>query len=186
MPVANNEDVTLQDVPDHLAPGLKLVIVGINPGNRSGATGHHYAYPGNHFWPLLNDSGLLPERLTYETDYRALEFGIGLTNLCDRTTREANELTREELIEGATSLRAKLLHYAPSVVCFNGMSIYAAFAGAKKVRPGLQAERLGGSLMYVMPSSSGRTAAYPRQKKLEYYRELRDLIDSIAIGANTA
>ncbi len=101
--MANNGEVTAQDVPDHLAPGLKLVIVGINPGVRSGATGHHYAYPGNHFWPLLYESGLLPERLTYETDHRALEFGIGLTNLCDRTTREANDLSREELAEGAVT-----------------------------------------------------------------------------------
>ena len=170
--------MTTEDVPDHLAPSLKLVIVGINPGIRSGATGHHYAYPGNHFWPLLNESGLLPERLTFETDYRALEFGIGLTNLCDRTTREANELTRAELAAGAANLRAKLLRYAPGVVCFNGMGIYEAFAGVKKVRPGLQEERLGETLLFVVPSSSGRTAAYPRPKKLEYYRELRDLVES--------
>ncbi len=178
--------MTVQDVPDHLAPGLKLVIVGINPGVRSGATGHHYAYPGNHFWPLLNQSGLLPEPLNYETDYRALEFGIGLTNLCDRTTREANDLTREELAAGAADLREKLLRYRPGVICFNGMSIYQAFAGIKKVQPGLQAERLGDSLLYVMPSSSGRTAAYPRQKKLAYYHELRDLVEEVAARMATA
>lgn len=181
-PVTNNGDVTTQDVPDHLAPGLKLVIVGINPGVRSGATGHHYAYPGNHFWPLMNDSGLLPERLTYATDYRALEFGIGLTNLCDRTTREANDLTKEELMAGALSLREKLLHYQPGVVCFNGMSIYQAFSGTRKVRPGLQDERIGHSRLFVVPSSSGRTAAYPRPKKLEFFRQLRDLVESVAAG----
>ena len=184
--MTNNDYVTLQDVPDHLAPGLKLVIVGINPGVRSGATGHHYAYPGNHFWPLLYESGLLPERLTYETDYRALEFGIGLTNLCDRTTREANELTREELAEGAACLREKLQRYAPDVVCFNGMGIFEAFAGVKKVRPGLQTESLGHTRLFVVPSSSGRTAAYPRPKKLEYYRELRDLIEGVAREAAPA
>ncbi len=175
-----------QGVPDHLAPGLKLVIVGINPGIRSGTTGHHYAYPGNHFWPLLNESGLLPERLSYETDYRALEFGIGLTNLCERTTREANELTRAELAEGAARLREKLLFFKPSVVCFNGMGIYEAFAGVKKVHPGLQEERLGDTLLYVMPSSSGRTAAYPRPKKLEYYQELRELVESVTSEAAPA
>lgn len=175
-----------QDVPDHLAPGLKLVIVGINPGIRSGATGHHYAFPGNHFWPLLYDSGLLPERLTYEADYRALEFGIGLTNLCDRTTREASELTREELAAGAENLKRKLLACSPAAVCFNGMGIYEAFTGTKKVRPGLQDERLGESLLFVVPSSSGRTAAYPRQKKLEFYRQLRDLLDGRQIKAASA
>ncbi|HEU0075473.1 MAG TPA: mismatch-specific DNA-glycosylase, partial [Dehalococcoidia bacterium] len=134
--------------------------------------------------PLLNESGLLPERLTYETDYRALEFGIGLTNLCDRTTREANELTRKELAEGAANLRKKLLRYAPGVVCFNGMGIYEAFAGVKKVRPGLQDERLGATLLFVVPSSSGRTAAYPRQVKLGYFRELKQLVDSLPVEAS--
>jgi TDG/mug DNA glycosylase family protein len=82
------------------------------------------------------------------------------------------------LAAGAANLRAKLLRYAPGVVCFNGMGIYEAFAGVKKVRPGLQEERLGETLLFVVPSSSGRTAAYPRPKKLEYYRELRDLVES--------
>ena len=184
--------VPIQDVPDHLCPGLKLVIVGINPGLRSGASGHHYAYPGNHFWPLLYDSGLLPERLTYAEDHRVLEYGIGLTNLCDRTSREANELSRTELAEGAAALRRKLMEYAPRVVCFNGMGIYDAFVqvldaseGAaeaprrRKIVPGLQPERLGNSRMFVVPSSSGRTAAYPRGVKLDYYRQLRDLIEGL-------
>src|SRR5688572_6862198 len=102
-----------QDVPDYLRAGLKLVLVGINPGRRSGATGHHYAFPGNHFWPLLYQSGLLPLPLTFAEDARVLEFDIGLTNLCDRTTREAGELTRDELALGAASLRQKLLDCSP-------------------------------------------------------------------------
>ena len=183
-----------QDVPDYLRPGLDLVIVGINPGLRSGATGHHYAYPGNHFWPLLFDAGLLSERLTFESDHRALEFDIGLTNLCDRTTQEANDLTREEMAEGARTLRSKLLACAPRTVCFNGMGIYDAFLAAweleegsevrrRKVTPGLQSERLGESRLFVVPSSSGRTAAYPRAVKLEYYRQLKQLIDDIKAEA---
>ncbi len=183
-----------QDVPDHLRPGLKLIIVGINPGLRSGATGHHYAYAGNHFWPLLFDSGLLPERLTYESDHRTLEFDIGLTNLCHRTTQEANQLTREELADGARALRAMLLEYAPMVVCFNGMGIYDAFLAnwddlsptsgkRRKITPGLQPEQLGAMRLFVVPSSSGRTAAYPRQVKLEYFRQLKLLIDSLPVEA---
>jgi mismatch-specific thymine-DNA glycosylase len=184
----------LQDVPDYLRPGLRLVIVGINPGLRSGATGHHYAYAGNHFWPLLFDSGLLPERLTYESDHRTLEFDIGLTNLCDRTSREANELTREEMAAGAQTLRAKLLDCNPAVVCFNGMGIYDAFLTSwdevappngkrHKVTPGLQPERLGEMRMFVVPSSSGRTAAYPRQIKLDYFRQLKQMVDSLPMEA---
>lgn len=167
----------MQDVPDHLGPGLDLVIVGINPGLRSGAAGHHYAYPGNHFWPLLYHSGLLPEPLGFRDDHRVLEFGIGLTNLVDRTSREASELSQAEMAAGAANLRQKLLHYRPRVICFNGMGIYAAFSGRKTVAPGLQPERLEDTLLFVVPSSSGRTAAYQRDAKLRYYRELKALID---------
>jgi TDG/mug DNA glycosylase family protein len=174
-----SETSSEQDVPDYLRPGLKLVIVGINPGMRSGQSGHHYAFRGNHFWPLLYDSGLLPEPLTYAEDHRSLEFGIGLTNLCDRTSRSADELTRAELQEGAMKLRAKLLMHRPRVVCFNGMGIYEAFSGRKKVAPGLQDERLEEMLMFVVPSSSGRTAAYLRPAKLALFRELRELVESI-------
>jgi TDG/mug DNA glycosylase family protein len=188
--LAQNELVTTtQDVPDHLKPGLKLVIVGINPGLRSGATGHHYAYAGNHFWPLLYASGLIPEPLTHAEDYRVLEYGIGLTNLCHRTSREANELTRDELQRGAMELRDKLDQLRPCVTCFNGMGIYEAFLGQlredgasarRRITPGLQPERLNGTLMYVVPPSSGRTAAYPRQIKLDYLVKLRELIESIS------
>jgi thymine-DNA glycosylase len=172
-----------QDVPDYLRQGLKLVIVGINPGRRSGATGHHYAYPGNHFWPLLYLSGLLPEPLTYLEDYRAPEFDVGLTNLCHRTTREAGELTAAELAQGAVELRDKLLVYRPKAVCFNGMGIYEAFSGRRKVSPGLQLEPIGDTLTFVVPSSSGRTAAYPRQVKLDYFRQLKRLLDGLPLEA---
>jgi TDG/mug DNA glycosylase family protein len=159
------------------------VLIGINPGLRSGASGHHYAYPGNHFWPLLYQSGLLPEPLTFAADARVLEFDIGLTNLCHRTTREAGELTKQELAEGAVNLRAKLLACRPAVACFNGMGIYEAFAGHKRIKPGLQPEKLADTLLFVVPSSSGRTAAYPRQLKLDYFRQLRQLVDDLSVEA---
>ncbi len=173
-----------QDVPDYLRRGLRLVIVGINPGLRSGASGHHYAYPGNHFWPLLFEAGLIPEPLTYADDHRVLEHDIGLTNLCDRTARSQDELTREEMAAGAANLCAKLLRYRPRAVCFNGMAIYEAFSGRRKVRPGLQEERLDSDiLIFVVPSSSGRTAAYPRPAKLALFRELKALVDRVAAEA---
>lgn len=174
------EEAAQQDVPDYLRPGLKLVIVGINPGNRSGATGHHYAWPGNHFWPVLHESGTIPEPLTFAEDYRVLEWDIGLTNLCDRTTHSADELTTEELRAGSAALRAKLLRARPKVVCFNGKGIYEAFAGRKKVAFGLQPESLEGMLMYVVPSSSARTAAYQRDAKVAYFRELKRILDEVA------
>ncbi len=171
-----------QDVSDHLRPGLDLVIVGINPGARSGATGHHYAWPGNHFWPVLYESGLIAEALTFAEDQRVLEYGIGLTNLVDRTSRQASDLAAAELQAGAVSLRAKLLACRPAIVCFNGKGIYEAFAGRKNVTLGLQEETLDGMRLFVVPSSSARTAAYQRPAKLAYFRELKRLVDDLHRG----
>ena len=173
-----------QDVPDYLRPGLKLVIVGINPGVRSGAAGRHYAFRGNHFWPLLYQSGLIPLPLTAEEDEKVLDYDIGLTNLVDRTSPGQDDLTKDEMRAGAEVLRAKLLLYRPKVVCFNGMGIYQAFIGSnRKLRLGLQPETIEGMLFYVVPSSSGRTAAYQKDAKLAYYRELRDLVERIGAEA---
>ena len=175
---------TEQDVPDYLRPGLKLVIVGINPGVRSGAARRHYAFRGNHFWPLMYNSGLLPVPLTHENDERVLDYDIGLTNLVDRTTPGMDDLTWDEMRAAADVLRAKLLKYRPRVVCFNGMGIYQAFVGSKKrLALGLQPETLEGSLMYVVPSSSGRTAAYQMDAKLAYYRQLKELVDKVSAEA---
>lgn len=172
-----------QDVPDYLRAGLKLVIVGINPGNRSGSTGHHYAWPGNHFWPVLYLSGIIPEALTFAEDHRVLEWDIGLTNLCQRTTRSADELTAEELRVGATELRAKLLRIRPRVACFNGKGIYEAFAGHRRVSFGLQPETVEGTLLFVVPSSSARAAAYQRDAKVAYFAELKGVVDATATAA---
>jgi TDG/mug DNA glycosylase family protein len=164
-------------LPDYLRRGLDLIVVGINPGTKSAATGHHYAGPGNHFWPLLYASGLVGEPLTYEQDARALEYGIGLTNMVDRASPSISDLSLEELRSGAVTLRANLLRYAPRVVCFNGKRIYEVFAG-HPCSFGLQQERIGTAAIFVMPSTSARTAAYQRDAKLGYFRELAALVAS--------
>ena len=170
-----------QGVPDYLRPGLKLVIIGINPGVRSGSTGHHYAWPGNHFWPLMYQSGLVPEPITFADDKRVLEWDIGLTNLVSRTSRQASDLNKDEMAAGAISLRAKLLALRPAIACFNGKGIYESFVNLKNVPLGLQKETLEGIKLFVVPSSSARTAAYQRDAKLRYYQELKQLVDQIAI-----
>jgi len=163
-------------LPDYLRPGLDIVFVGINPGLRSAATGHHYAGNGNLFWPLLYEAGFLPEPLTYEDDWRAPEFGIGLTNLVDRPSRGMDDLSLEEMREGARRLREKLLRYRPRVVCFNGKRIYEVFSG-RRCTLGLQPERLEDAIIYVMPSTSARTASYQREEKLRFFRELKQIVD---------
>lgn len=162
-------------LPDYLATDLDLVFVGINPGRRSAAAGRHYAGPGNHFWPLLYESGLVPEPLTYEDDWRTPEFGIGLTNLVARASPTMDDLSLEEMREGAARLREKILRFQPRFVCFNGKRIFEVFAG-RRCRLGPQPEQVGRSRLFVMPSTSPRTASYQREDKLAYFRQLRDLL----------
>jgi TDG/mug DNA glycosylase family protein len=163
-------------LPDYLRPGLDVVFVGINPGLASARAGHHYAGPTNHFWPLLSEAGFVPEPVTYEDDARVPEHGIGLTNLVDRPSRGIDDLSREELRAGAGRLRDKLRRARPRVVCFNGKAIAQVFLG-RRCDFGLQPDGWEGIAVYVMPSTSARTASYQRVDKLRFFRELRRLVD---------
>ncbi len=164
-------------LPDYLRPGLDLVVAGINPGTKSAASGHHYAGPGNHFWPLLYECGLVDAPLTWAQDARILEWNIGLTNMVERASPSVSDLSLDELRAGAAVLRRKLLRYAPRVVCFNGKRIYEVFAG-HRCEYGAQPERIGAAAVFVMPSTSARTAAYQRADKLRFFRELRRVVDA--------
>lgn len=160
---------------DYLRPGLRIVFVGINPGLRSAAAGHHYAGPGNHFWPLLHESGLVTEPLTFRDDARVLEWGVGLTNIVARPSASSSDLSPSELREGAGILRQKLIVAAPLIAAFNGKLIYRAFSG-HDCTFGLQDETLGATRLFVMPSTSARTAAYQRADKLAFFRDLARLV----------
>jgi TDG/mug DNA glycosylase family protein len=166
-----------QVLPDYLRRGLDVVFIGINPGLASAAAGHHYAGPTNHFWPLLNEAGFAPERLTFHDDWRAPEFGVGLTNIVHRASRNIDDLTRDELRAGAEELRGKLRRYQPRVIAFNGKSIAEAFLGGR-VALGLQPERWEGMPVFVMPSTSARAATYQRPAKLAFFQELRRLVEA--------
>jgi mismatch-specific thymine-DNA glycosylase len=163
---------------DVLRPGLQIVFVGINPGRYSAAAGHHYAGPGNHFWPLLYESGLVGERLTYNDEKRAMEWGIGLTNMVARPSAGIADLTTEELQAGARMLRRRLLRYRPGIVCFNGKRIYEIFSG-HACQLGPQEERIGGSRVFVMPSTSPRGASYSWTQKLALFRQLTRMLDEL-------
>ncbi|MCH8025249.1 MAG: mismatch-specific DNA-glycosylase [Chloroflexi bacterium] len=163
-------------LPDVLQPGLDLVFVGINPGLASAAKGHHYAGPGNHFWPLLREAGFVPETFGYEDDTRVLEHNIGLTNLVERPSRGLADLSQKELQAGAARLREKLRELRPRVVCFNGKAIYEAFIDGRCAF-GLQEEPAESAVAFVMPSTSARTAAYQRDDKLRFFQELKRIVD---------
>jgi len=169
----------MQSLPDYLQPGLRLVFVGFNPSMRSAAVGHYYAGPGNLFWPLLYEAGLIPEPLTYAEDYRILEFGIGLTDLVRRPTRSAADLAPAEARAGVLELQTRLRCYAPRVVCFNGKGVYAWYC-RRPVTPGLQEETVGAARVFVVPSTSARNGRWQRAEKAAYFQALRQLVERCA------
>ena len=119
----------LADLPDYLAPQLKLVFVGINPGHYSAQVGHYYARPGNLFWWALSNSGLLPYPLTPENDKEILRFGIGLTDVVKRATHSSGDLRQDEFDVDAKEALKKLELYQPATICFVGLLGATAFLG---------------------------------------------------------
>lgn len=170
-------DLGLPPLPDLLAPGLRLVFVGFNPGERSARTGHYYAHPNNRFWWLLYQSGLTPRRLRPEEDHLLLELGIGATDIVKRPSKSSSDLGAGEFAAGRTVLLDKLSRFQPRVVCCNGKGVGAAVLGRRDVSYGLQASGpLPNSRWFVAPSPSGRSRE-PLPVKLEYYRELAALVE---------
>ncbi len=162
----------MHTLPDYLQPHLRLVFVGFNPGTRSAAVGHYYAGRGNLFWPLLYEVGLLPESLTYVEDNRILEFGIGLTDLVQRSTPSSADLSSAEARAGIVPLQRKLVTYAPLVVCFNGKGVYAWYSKERTVSLGAQQATIGRSRVFVVPSTSARNGRFSRAEKAAHFRAL--------------
>nr|PZN73247.1 MAG: mismatch-specific DNA-glycosylase [Bacillota bacterium] len=163
-------------LPDYLAPGLRVVFVGFNPGESSARVGHYYAYPGNRFYWLLWQAGLTDRLYAPHEDASLLALGYGLTDLVGRSTRSSGDLTPAELRAGREELLAKLARYRPRVACYNGKGIYAALTGSRRVEYGLQPSSVvPGVLDFVAASPSGRSRV-PLAEKLRLYRELRALV----------
>ncbi|XP_060554650.1 uncharacterized protein LOC132715635 isoform X2 [Ruditapes philippinarum] len=176
------EEVITRLLPDHLAPNLDIVIVGINPGLYAAFVGHHYAGPGNHFWKCMYLSGLIPEPMNAMQDFKLLDYGIGFTNIVARTTRGSADLTRKEIKEGAQILTEKLVKYKPKIAVFNGKGIYEVFVGHKNFHFGKQPDLLTGTetAVYVMPSSSARCSQLPRAvDKVPFYEALKKFRDHL-------
>ncbi len=165
----------MRTLPDYLRRGMKLILVGCNPGDRSARVGHYYAGRNNQFWPLLYEGGIIPEPLKHTDDKRLIEFGIGLTDLVKRPTRGVEELERQEFAEGRVLLARKLEEHAPQMVAFNGKIAYERFAG-RPCKLGLQKEKLYGAQVFVLPSTSGQNANISLAAKKRYFRQLGDLL----------
>ncbi len=152
----------------------RLLLVGINPGLRSGALGHHFAGRGNPFWRLLHAARLTPVLLDFSEDHRLAEFGIALTNLCPRTTRTAAELTRVEIERGRAVLAAKIARWRPAVVTFVGVSLYTMYFARPAHGPGAKRDTISGARVFVVPNPSGLNATFPGfAHKLVWFKKLR-------------
>ena len=167
----------MRTLPDYLRHGMKLIVIGCNPADRWARAGHYYAGRTNPFWPLLYDSGILPESLAYTDDKRLIEFGIGLTDLVKRATPDADELAREEIAEGRILLAQKLEEFAPRVVAFNGKETYERFA-QRPCKLGLQTEKIYGARVFVLPAT-GKQNSMSRGTRLRYFRQLADLLNTL-------
>ena len=165
----------MKTLPDYLRKGMKLVIVGCNPTESSVRAGHYYAGRGNAFWPILFESGVVPEPFDYPDDRRVIEFGIGLTDLVKRPTKTMEELKREDFAEGRIVLAQKLEEYAPRVVAFNGKLVYEQFA-QRKCKFGLQKQLLYGAQVYVLPLTSAQDSGGKRER-VRHFRNLAKLVE---------
>ncbi|HKE87941.1 MAG TPA: mismatch-specific DNA-glycosylase [Vicinamibacterales bacterium] len=162
---------------DRIRPGVRVLFVGINPGVRSALTGHHFAGFSNRFWKLLFDSRLVPERIGYQDDVRLPEWGYGITNVVARPTPGIDALEPHEYVEGRVRLRRKLLRYRPPIVAAVGLTVFRALFPERRgqVSIGVQPERIGDSVIFVLPNPSGRNANYSYQEMLAAYRRLARL-----------
>jgi TDG/mug DNA glycosylase family protein len=160
---------------DVIAPGLRVLFVGINPSLYSAATGHHFARPGNRFWPALFRGGLTDRLLVPGEDRELLRFGCGVTNMVSRATVAADELSNEELLAGARALARKVSRFTPAWVAFVGIGAYRVGFGEKAAGVGRQERTIGGSGVWVLPNTSGLNANYQAEALGRLFGELRKM-----------
>lgn len=164
---------TERTIEDVIGPDLDILFVGINPGLWSGATGFHFARPGNRFWKAIAMAGLVDRVLDPSEQHELLAQGIGITNLVARTTPTAAELTAEELRAGGHALAAKVERHRPRQVALLGISTYRVAFAAPRVDIGPQPEPIAGARAWVLPNPSGLNASWTLPRLAEAYAALR-------------
>ena len=152
---------------------MRVLFVGINPGLYTAWTGHHFARPGNRFWPTLHLAGFSDRQLHPSEQAELLKDGYGITNLVDRATATAEEVRPAEFVEGRARLAAKVKRYRPKVVAFLGVGAYRQSFGLKKAAIGKQPERFEGAQVWVLPNPSGLNANYQLPELVKLFRTLR-------------
>ncbi|MCG0290095.1 G/U mismatch-specific DNA glycosylase [Streptomyces sp. PSAA01] len=165
-------------VPDVVGDGLRVLFCGINPGLMTAATGHHFARPGNRFWPTLHASGFTPRRLDPSEQSELVRYGLGITNLVARASARADELSDEEYREGGRILAEKVLRLRPRWLAVAGVTAYRVAFGDKKAKIGPQTRTIGDTRIWALPNPSGLNAHWTLPAMAEEYGRLRSAAEA--------
>ena len=165
-------------LPDVIAPDLQVLFCGINPGLYTAAVGHHFARPGNRFWPALHKSGFTDRLISPFDERELLKSRIGISNVVPHATASAAELTPEDFVAGGRTLAVKVKRYRPKVVAILGVGAYRQAFGKPKAQIGEQAERIHDARVWVLPNPSGLNANYQLPDLVKLLKQLRAAIDS--------
>ena len=160
-------------VPDLISANLHVLFCGINPGLYSGAVGHHFARPGNRFWPVLHAAGFTDRLLSPFEERELLRRGYGITNIVSRSTANAAELSLNELQEGARHLAKTVLKCKPRIVAVLGVEAYRKASGHRDAVLGPQDKRIGDSVVWILPNPSGINAHYQIKDLAELFKKLK-------------
>lgn len=162
----------VQPLPDVIARGLRVLFCGINPGLMSAETGHHFARPGNRFWPALHQGGFTPRQLLPAEQAELLGYRLGITNVVERPSARAEELTRAELMAGGERLVDRVLEYQPEWLAVVGVTAYRDAFGERKAQMGRQERLIGSTRVWILPNPSGLNAHYTLPKLAAAFAEL--------------
>lgn len=162
-----------KSVPDIIAGDLAILFCGINPGLYSGAVGHHFARPGNRFWPALHMGRITDKLLSPYDERELLNFGCGITNIVNRATAMASELSHQELQQGAKRLARKVRRYKPAILAILGIDAYRKAFGKKTALIGPQEDLIGSSKVWVLPNPSGLNAHYQLYDLAVLFKKLK-------------
>ena len=160
-------------VPDVIAPGLKVLFCGINPGLYTAAIGHHFGRPGNRFWPTLHAAGFTPRLFDPSEELELLKLGYGITNVVARATAAADELSNREMIAGGRALEAKVREFSPRYLAVLGVGAYRTAFSRPKAQIGLQPDTIGDTRVWVLPNPSGLNAHYQGKDLAKVFRLLK-------------
>lgn len=164
-------------LPDVLAPNLRVLFCGINPGLYTAAVGHHFARPGNRFWPALYKSGFTDNLISPFDERELLKSGLGISNVVPYATASAAELTPEDFIAGGRRLAAKVKRYRPRIVAVLGVGAYRHAFSRPKAQIGEQAERIHDARVWVLPNPSGLNANYQLPDLVKLFKQLRATVE---------